>query len=145
MEATEAGGIEHRKRKEERATGGKEPDFVGVPDRTDGRNYCAAFGIGVRHAQMQDANAEIETVQQNVDRKHQRHQAEPYRAHGANSAAPGPPCTAEGSGPWSISRETRNRKRMPSTVYIPAKPKNVNQTLPADTSGETPVAVRSRP
>src|SRR5437868_13738089 len=103
--------------------------------------------------------AEVEPIQHDVSRQHQRDENEPDRFHYADllaydSAVSGStlaltgvacPCWFRKSGPCMISRQINIRNRMPSTMYMPMKPSSVNSPLPAETFAEKPCSVRSNP
>ena len=65
VKAGEHRGIDVRKRGEQRAAAGDEPDFVAVPDRPDGVEHHAPLLVLVRE-QMQRADAEVEAVEHRV-------------------------------------------------------------------------------
>src|ERR1019366_5967537 len=115
IESAEAGGVERGEGEEQRAAGGEQPDLIAVPDGADGAEYGAAFFVGARDQQVGDAGAEIEAIQHHVSGEHQGDEAKPGGFHKGSQA---PAC----SGPSSISRRMRNRKRMARTVYMPMKP-----------------------
>ena len=66
IEAAEGRGIEQREGEEECATGSEQPDFVAVPDRADGAKSLSPFGLGACDKEVDDADAEVETVKDDV-------------------------------------------------------------------------------
>src|ERR1019366_882035 len=137
IKSLEPRGIHRGKGEKQKAAAGHQPDLVRVPYGADGGQHRAAFGVGARDEEMDDAGAEIEAVEHGVPGDHYRHQAEPERfrmrlLQSSASADPIPlslaaPCSsAAASGPRSTSRESRNRNSTASRLYIPAKPIRVN-------------------
>ncbi len=88
IETGEDGFIGEGEHGEERSAEGDEPDFIAVPDGSDGVDCDAALGIGARRKErMHDADAEIETVQDGVTaQKYAKHNkpddAEHFIGHG---------------------------------------------------------------
>jgi hypothetical protein len=62
VEAGYSAGKNSRKRHEQNAAGGQQPDFVAVPVRADGREDLSPFGVTARHEQVERAGAEVEAV-----------------------------------------------------------------------------------
>src|SRR5208337_1379458 len=137
IEAAEAGGVEQWKCEVQRSASGEQPYFVAVPHWTNGTQNGAALRIAPGDEEMDCPGAEIKAVKQHVNSDHHRDDHEPNGCHGYRTSAgvPGTTLTPSGagSGPCSISRRTRNRNSMESTVYIPRKPRKLNQPLPAET------------
>src|SRR5580704_3546084 len=142
IESAEAGGVQQRKGEIQCATAGEQPNFVAVPHRSDGANHRAALVIGFGDDEVQSSSAEVEAIQQNVNRHHHCHNHEPNRCHSYRTSATDVEMAAifsfklgasTVSGPCSISRRTRKRNSTPSTVYIPANPRKLNHPLPAET------------
>src|SRR5581483_469087 len=138
VKSTEAGGIELWEGEVKRAARREQPDLVAIPHRTDGPQNGSPLTIVSRGHRVDDAGSEIESVEHHVGGEHHRNDDEPKCFH---------QCASSGSaaGPRSISRRTRNRNRMPSTMYMPMKPSKVNNPFPAETVREYPSAVRNRP
>src|SRR2546423_4902954 len=130
VEAAEARRVEQRKGEVERAAGGYQPDFVAVPHRPDGAQHQAALRVISGNHGADDADAEVEPIEHNVSRQHQRHEYEPYGFHCADlladqSAASASTLALAGvwlscwfrkSGPCVTSRQISIRKRMLKTV-----------------------------
>jgi hypothetical protein len=81
-EQREVEGREHRRvprreRRERRAGGDDEPDLVAVPDGTDGLEHRAALALVARQEGQQDADAEVEALEEEVAAPEDRDQAEP--------------------------------------------------------------------
>ena len=71
VEAREDGGIGLWEGGEEGAAEGHQPHLVAVPDGTDGVDGDAPLLVGPRHERVQDADAEIEAVEDGVaDEQH---------------------------------------------------------------------------
>src|SRR6202049_4337597 len=98
IESAEARGVENGESEEERAAGGDEPDFVAVPDRRDRADYGATFGVGMRNAHMNDADSEIEAVEQHVNGEHEGNKAKPEGGHARAPQSDAGTGTACGSG-----------------------------------------------
>ncbi len=81
VEAAEARRIEHREAEEQRAGRANQPDLVAVPHRTDGAEDAAALRFRLCGHMVNDSRAEIEPVEHDVDRQHQRDGDEPERFH----------------------------------------------------------------
>src|SRR3974377_1484832 len=98
---------------------------------------------------MNGAGADVKAVKQYVHSNHYGNDHEPKGRHDYRTSTgvnrPDTGTCGTGSGPCSISRPTRKRKSIPRMVYIPAKPRKVNQPFSADTNLEKPSSVRSRP
>src|SRR5579864_856026 len=71
IKPAEAGGVQSRERKIKRAARGEQPDFVGVPHRPDCAGDEPALGFAARDERVDDSRAEIESVEDDVDRQHQ--------------------------------------------------------------------------
>ncbi len=147
IESAEARGVELRERKVERAAGGEQPDFVAVPDGADRAQDLAALVVGFGRHQIDRARAEIESIEHDVCRDHNCDDPEPEGCHLHLPCAAGgfPARSGSPSGPFSISRRTRNKNRMHITVYMPMNPSSVNRPLPAETVLEYPSDVRISP
>jgi hypothetical protein len=76
IKAGERRGIHIRKGGEQRPAAGDEPDFVAVPDRSDGIEQGAALGVVLRE-QVQRADAEVEAVQHRVAGEQNADEQEP--------------------------------------------------------------------
>src|SRR5580700_3720910 len=151
IKPAETGGVQQRKCEVERASSSEQPDFVAVPYRPNRAQNCATLSIVFGDEEMDRTGPDIEAVEQDVHGDHYRDDHEPNRWHGYRTSTGlrrpdiGGSGGPTGSGPCSISRRTRNKKRNESKVYIPANPRNVNQPLPADTILEKPSSVRISP
>ena len=77
VEAGEHRGVNGRKRREQRAAAGDEPDLVAIPDRPDGVEKDAPLLVAPRDPKVQHADAEIETVEDHVAREECAHEDEP--------------------------------------------------------------------
>jgi hypothetical protein len=81
IKSAEAGSVQNWKCEKEDAATGKQPHFVGVPHGADGAEDAAALGVVARNTEMNDAGAEIESVEENVNGEHDGDEAEPERRH----------------------------------------------------------------
>ena len=81
IETGESRRVEQWKSEVKRAASSKKPDFVSVPHWTDGVKARAALSFSARQKEMQDADAEIEAIEDNVRDDHYRNQPEPYESH----------------------------------------------------------------
>ena len=81
VEATEGRGVEERESEVERASPGKEPDFIAVPHGADGVQAGATLGLSAHEKEVKHADAEVEAVEHHVSYDHYRNQPEPYKAH----------------------------------------------------------------
>src|SRR5205807_4934158 len=79
--SAEARSIEGWEGEIERAARGQQPYFVAVPHRADGAEHLAALRVGLGNHQMNYAGAEVEAVQQDVNRDHRRDQTVPDGFH----------------------------------------------------------------
>src|SRR5215475_11787130 len=77
VESGKHGRVCDRESRKQRAAKRNEPDFVPVPDRTDGVDNMTP--IEVRPAkQVKDAHSEIETIQGRIASKQHTQKHEPY-------------------------------------------------------------------
>ena len=83
IETAEGRGVKQREGEEERASGSEQPDLVAIPDRSDGSEGLGAFGLGTRDEETNDADAEVEAVEDDVSGEHQHYDPEPESAHGS--------------------------------------------------------------
>lgn len=73
VERRQDDAMRQREGDQQQADGQHQPGFVGVPERADGGDHRVQFSIlGCRE---QNADAEIETVENNVDQDGEAHQA----------------------------------------------------------------------
>src|SRR5260370_8574288 len=103
--------------------------------------HLALLAFGPSDKELNNSGTEIEAIEQNVACDHNRCQAEPESCHGQIllyastwllSGVSESRCGIRASGPCATSRATRNKKRIPNTMYIPMKPRKVNSPLPAE-------------
>src|SRR5215831_8023666 len=88
VESGKHGRVCDRESRKQRAAKSNEPDFVPVPDRTDGVDNVTP--VEVRPAkQVKDAYAQIETIQNRIAGKQHTQKDEPYdmEVHGQDSFA----------------------------------------------------------
>ena len=88
IETAEGGGVERREGKVERAATGQQPDFVAVPDRTDASEHDLPVRLAARQQRMQDADAQVETVEHDVGGQHDSDDPEPDESHFLSSREP---------------------------------------------------------
>src|ERR1019366_5437683 len=81
IEAAEARGVKTGKSEIQGAAGGEQPDFVAVPNGTDGRDDGTTLRIIAGHKEVNSACAEIKTVEQDIGGQHDRHDAKPDCFH----------------------------------------------------------------
>src|SRR6185369_5057060 len=67
VKAAQGGGVHGGEGEEDRPAGGQEPDLVPVPHRPDRTEHRPALDVRTRHQEMDDAGAEIESVEDDVD------------------------------------------------------------------------------
>jgi hypothetical protein len=84
VKPAETRGIESREGKIERPTPGQQPDFVAVPDRSDGLQNPAALRLGASNDQVNDSGAQVKAVQDNIHGDHDGNQTEPDIFHNKN-------------------------------------------------------------
>src|SRR5438105_10365982 len=89
IEAAEAGSVEQGEREVEGASGSEEPDFIAVPNGTDGAHDLASLEGGLGRAQIDDAGAEIESVEHNIGGNHDCDDHEPKSLHKASCVVRG--------------------------------------------------------
>ena len=100
--------------------------------------------FGPCHERVEDADSEVEAVEDHKNGQHHGHRDIPERLHVAmcvstltmRSPLVGRPT---GTGPFVIVSSIRKRNRSPNNRYIPRKPSKVNRALPECTSGEMPL------
>src|SRR5260370_11569228 len=97
VKAAEGGGVEKGKSEEEGSTGGQQPDLIAVPYRPDGAQSVLALLFGTRNEGKDDADTQIETVENDVSREHDGHDPEPECAHVPSSYAVVRQCPEPGS------------------------------------------------
>ena len=125
VEAREAHRVGQRESQDQGAAAGEQPHLIAVPHRADGRQHRAPFVVGTAPQQVQRAGAEIETVQDHVDGKHDGHQPN-QRASirpplGRWVPAPSAPAAAPPPGhAQSLGRRGRGTAG-PATRYSPAE------------------------
>ena len=81
IEAAEAGGEQDREGAEHGATGGHQPDFVSISDRSNRANYLLPFRIGAGHEQVDDPGPQVESVEHDVPGEQKSDQTEPKNLH----------------------------------------------------------------
>jgi hypothetical protein len=81
IKAAEGRGVEQRKGEVERAASGQEPDFIAVPDGADAGERGLALRLSADQEEVENAHAEIESVEHNVADDHDRNQPEPDETH----------------------------------------------------------------
>ncbi len=81
IESAERRGVQGREGEIERAAAGEQPDFVAVPDRTDAAEHDLPVGFAARQQGMQDADAQVETVEHDVSGQHGSNDPEPDKSH----------------------------------------------------------------
>ena len=86
IEAAEAGGVEQRKGKVQRAAGRQQPDFVAVPHRTDARSTMRRSSAVFATSRVDRTRAEVESVKHHVGGQHHCDEHEPERCHRSPSS-----------------------------------------------------------
>src|SRR5207237_4355327 len=84
IEAAETGGIKLRESKVESASGGNQPDFVAIPNRSDGAKDHGTFGVTLGGNQIDNAGAQVKAVEHDIGGNHQGYNHEPERFHAKN-------------------------------------------------------------
>src|ERR1019366_9231266 len=86
IKATEGGGIEEREGKVKSASASQEPDFIAIPHGADGPHHDTAILFVAGEEWIQDANANIESVEDDISGDHDRDDPEPDCSHCFSSA-----------------------------------------------------------
>src|SRR5262249_28644810 len=81
VESAEARRVQSGEGEVERSAGGEQPDFVAVPDGSDGFEDADALVVGMGGSEMDDSGAEIESIEHGVAGDHYGDEAEPERFH----------------------------------------------------------------
>ncbi len=138
VEAAETGCIELGESKVKRGAGSQQPDFISIPDWTDGAQNAPPFLGRFARDQIDHARSQIEAIEHDIHRHHYADNPKPYASHSYLASIAGWESETDSSstGPFSISRRMRNRNKIPSTVYMPMNPRRVNMPLPAETALE---------
>ncbi len=81
IEAAEGRGVEQGEGEEERASGGQQPDLVAVPEGADGTHGLLAFLFAAGDEEIDDADADVEAVEDDVGDQHDGDNPEPKSSH----------------------------------------------------------------